>query len=108
MHKHCLITFLAHSCHVLIRSRLDRKNEILLNEKRKICKKKKRPLRIPSQCRPIYCQILGAIILSLCFICFRWMTPFLWNGSKNEIKKEDLHKVLQEDESKVLGDKLER
>ena len=46
--------------------------------------------------------------LFLCIICFRWMTPFLWNGSKNEIKKEDLHKVLQEDESKVLGDKLER
>ena len=39
MHKHCLITFLAHSCHVLIRSRLDRKNEILLNMKRKTCKK---------------------------------------------------------------------
>ena len=36
------------------------------------------------------------------------MTPFLLNGAKNELKKEDLYKVLSEDESQVLGDKLER
>ena len=35
------------------------------------------------------------------------MTPFLWNGYKNDLKKDDLYKVLSEDESQVLGDKLE-
>ena len=35
------------------------------------------------------------------------MTPFLWNGYKNDLKKDDLYKVLHEDESQVLGDKLE-
>ena len=45
---------------------------------------------------------------SLPIINSRWMTPFLLNGAKNELKKEDLYKVLSEDESQVLGDKLER
>ena len=36
------------------------------------------------------------------------MTPFLWKGYKNtDLKKDDLYKVLNEDESQVLGDKLE-
>ena len=36
------------------------------------------------------------------------MTSFLWNGYKNEYQKEDLYEVLSEDDSKVLGDQLER
>lgn len=35
------------------------------------------------------------------------MTPFLCNGAKKDLTKEDLFKVLSEDESKVLGDQLE-
>jgi hypothetical protein len=29
-------------------------------------------------------------------------------GYKEELKLEDLHRVLQEDQSRVLGDKLEK
>ena len=36
------------------------------------------------------------------------MTSFLWNGYKTELQKEDLYEVLSEDDSKVLGDQLER
>ena len=39
---------------------------------------------------------------------FRWMTSFLWNGYKTELQKEDLYEVLSEDDSKVIGDQLER
>ena len=35
------------------------------------------------------------------------MTPFLWNGSKKDLFKDDLYKVLPEDESQFLGNQLE-
>ena len=35
------------------------------------------------------------------------MTPFLWNGSKKDLFKDDLYKVLAEDESQFLGNQLE-
>ena len=41
-------------------------------------------------------------------ICFRWLTPFLWKGFNKNLKNEDLYRVLPEDDSKFLGDKLER
>ena len=41
-------------------------------------------------------------------IAFRWMTSFLWKGYKTEIEKEDLYQVIPEDESKFLGDELEK
>ena len=39
---------------------------------------------------------------------FRWMTSFLWKGFKTEIEKEELYQVIPEDESKFLGDELEK
>ena len=41
-------------------------------------------------------------------ICFRWLTPFLWKGFNKNLKNEDLYRVLPEDDSKFLGEKLER
>ena len=35
------------------------------------------------------------------------MTSFLWNGSKKNLEKEDLYKVLSQDESETLGNQLE-
>ena len=35
------------------------------------------------------------------------MTSFLWNGSKRDLFKDDLYKVLPEDESQFLGNQLE-
>ena len=35
------------------------------------------------------------------------MTSFLWNGSKKDLFKDDLYKVLPEDESQFLGNQLE-
>ena len=41
-------------------------------------------------------------------ICFRWLNPFLWKGFNKNLKNEDLYRVLPEDDSKFLGEKLER
>ena len=38
---------------------------------------------------------------------FRWLSSFLWEGSKKDFKIDDLYKVLSQDESEVLGNKLE-
>ena len=38
----------------------------------------------------------------------RWLTPFLLKGFKTNLRDEDLYHVLPDDESKYLGDKLER
>ena len=37
----------------------------------------------------------------------RWNNTFLWEGSKRDLTKEDLYKVITTDESQVLGNKLE-
>ena len=39
---------------------------------------------------------------------FSWIIPFLWRGSKKEIKEDDVYKVLPDDESKYLGDLLDK
>ena len=37
----------------------------------------------------------------------RWNNTFLWEGSKRDLTKEDLYKVITTDESQALGNKLE-
>ncbi|XP_037813415.1 multidrug resistance-associated protein 4-like isoform X2 [Lucilia sericata] len=41
-------------------------------------------------------------------LIFAWIIPLLYKGSKQGLREEDLPKCLPDDESKVLGDKLER
>lgn len=41
-------------------------------------------------------------------LIFAWIIPLLYKGSKQGLKEDDLPKCLSDDESKLLGDKLER
>jgi len=47
-----------------------------------------------------------ASFLSICF--FWWMNPLLAKGYKNELEMEDLYAARLEDQSHLLGDKLEK
>ena len=48
----------------------------------------------------------NANLLSIIF--FWWMNPLLWVGYKKDLELEDLYETLKEDQSEVLGDRLER
>ena len=41
-------------------------------------------------------------------LIFAWIIPLLYKGSIQGLKEDDLPKCLDDEESKVLGDKLER
>lgn len=45
-----------------------------------------------------------------CFsqLFFGWIMPLLYKGSKGGLTENDLPKCLPDDDSKALGDKLER
>lgn len=47
----------------------------------------------------------GANPLSQLF--FAWVVPVLWNGVRNGLNTDDLTQCLKQDNSSVLGDKLE-
>ena len=38
---------------------------------------------------------------------YRWNNTFVWEGSKKNLTKEDLYRVITTDESQALGNKLE-
>ena len=38
---------------------------------------------------------------------FWWNNTFLWEGSRRDLSKEDLYKVIKTDESQALGNQLE-
>ena len=40
--------------------------------------------------------------------CDRWMNPLLGEGYKKELELEDLYEARKEDESEILGDRLEK
>ena len=39
---------------------------------------------------------------------YRWMNPLLGKGYRKSLEMEDLHEVLKNDESQLMGDQLER
>ena len=41
------------------------------------------------------------------FYC-SWVNPLLYKGFKKELEQNDLYEVLEEDQSDVLGNKLQR
>ena len=49
---------------------------------------------------------LGANLLSQ--LLFLWAVPLLFKGSRKGLNSDDLTVCLDKDESKVLGDRLER
>ena len=40
--------------------------------------------------------------------CDRWMNSLLGEGYKKELELEDLYEARKEDESEILGDRLEK
>ena len=48
----------------------------------------------------------NANFLSICF--FWWMNSLLGEGYRKELEMEDLFEVRKQDESEILGDRLER
>lgn len=41
-------------------------------------------------------------------LLFAWIIPLLYKGSREGLKEDDLPKCLEDDDSKQLGDNLER
>lgn len=39
---------------------------------------------------------------------FTWIIPLMYKGCKNGLKEDDLPQCLPDDESRILGDKLEK
>ena len=55
-----------------------------------------------------YCLILCTFVLSYQFYIIRWMNSLLGEGNKKELEMEDIFEVRKQDESEVLGDRLEQ
>lgn len=45
--------------------------------------------------------------LDSCFVCFRWMNPLFKKGYDRQLEVEDMYNVVNEDQSEILGNRLE-